>query len=256
MSFDVAQLGSLLNTRRWLRHDQPFPFVTAANVFTQPFYAELEAAFQNALLGGLFAPPSKKKLPNDKRPHYDAFVASLHTSPTDALGLFASKSWHDILASLFDVETSNDAQIALHHHPAGSPSGWIHTDLSLRWFADRHDPDSVNLSCAGLKVRSTRNVRPAIRAVAMLFYLNNNWSRGSGGETNLYRTVRDRIDNPATSVPPVNNSLLAFECTPASFHAFASNRRHPRNSVNLWLYRTKDSAIARWGKDAIFDAAD
>jgi Rps23 Pro-64 3,4-dihydroxylase Tpa1-like proline 4-hydroxylase len=94
--------------------------------------------------------------------------------------------------------------------------------------------------------------REAVRAVAVIYYLNNpQWQPGDGGETGLYRTVRDAIEHPVAVVPPLNNSLVAFECTPGSYHTFRSNVRHPRNSVVIWLHVEKSAAIARWGESAL-----
>jgi hypothetical protein len=44
---------------------------------------------------------------------------------------------------------------------------------------------------------------------------------------------------------------LIFECTPVSYHRFCSNRRHPRNSVIMWLHRPWQDAVRRWGEEAI-----
>ena len=94
-------------------------------------------------------------------------------------------------------------------------------------------------------------VRETMRAIAILYYLNNpEWSPGDGGQTGLYRAMSDQVDQAVVSVPPINNSLVAFECSPRSFHTFRTNRQ-PRNSVVMWLHREKDEALAQWGEDSI-----
>jgi Rps23 Pro-64 3,4-dihydroxylase Tpa1-like proline 4-hydroxylase len=90
-----------------------------------------------------------------------------------------------------------------------------------------------------------------MRAVAIIFYLANPSSGVFGGQTGLYRSNSDSIDKPAAVVPPVNNSLVAFECTPASFHGFISNRTAVRNTLVMWLHRDKSEAIRRWGEQNI-----
>ena len=83
--------------------------------------------------------------------------------------------------------------------------------------------------------------------MAVLFYLANEpWRPGDGGETALFHGAGGGIDRPAAVVPPVNNSMLAFECTPFSFHTFLSNVRTPRNSVVMWLHRPKSEVEERW----------
>ena len=91
-----------------------------------------------------------------------------------------------------------------------------------------------------------------IRGVAIIYYLNNlAWAPGDRGETGLYRAAQDPIEHPVVEVPPSNNSLLAFECTPHSFHTFRGNNRYARNSVIVWIHRQKSTVLGRWGDAAI-----
>lgn len=70
-------------------------------------------------------------------------------------------------------------------------------------------------------------------------------------KTGLYENSEQPIDEPTKTIPPVNNTLLIFECTPRSYHSFIQNRRSARNSIIMWLHRPKSDAIQRWGSDAI-----
>jgi Rps23 Pro-64 3,4-dihydroxylase Tpa1-like proline 4-hydroxylase len=91
-----------------------------------------------------------------------------------------------------------------------------------------------------------------VRAVAVLFYVGNEpWRPGDGGETGLYETADLPVDRPSVAVPPVNNRLLAFECTPTSFHSFISNRRSGRTSMIQWLHRSREEAVGRWGENSL-----
>ena len=71
-----------------------------------------------------------------------------------------------------------------------------------------------------------------------------------GGMTGLYSSPRQPVNRPDAAVPPVNNTMLLFECGARSWHSFISNRQ-PRRSVILWLHRTREDAIAHWGERAI-----
>ena len=91
-----------------------------------------------------------------------------------------------------------------------------------------------------------------VRAVSILYYTANPpWHRGDGGQTGLYERRSDRTDQPTATVAPVNNTLLAFECTPNSSHSFISNRVSERNSVTMWLYRSDRAAVTRWGEGTL-----
>lgn len=88
--------------------------------------------------------------------------------------------------------------------------------------------------------------------MSLLLYLGNpSWQPGDGRETGLFRDVATFAHGPAAAVPPINNSMMFFECTPWSWHAFVTSRVKPRTSVVMWLHRTKDEVRARWGDRSI-----
>jgi hypothetical protein len=157
------------------------------------------------------------------------------------------------------VRATADINGALHYHETGSKDGFIHQDFSACWFVNRPRADGINVTDSSLCDYRTGAVsgpgvlpRERVRAVAMLYYLNNPpWASGDGGETGLYRSREDAIDRPAATIPPLNNSMLIFECSPRSFHSFRSNRRNPRSSIVMWLHTTTEVAAAKWGRGSI-----
>jgi hypothetical protein len=237
--------------RRWVRRTRPFPHVVAQNVFVPQVYTELEAAFNRIL----------REHPEAFRRDmagYDAAGAALDRYRDGPLGLFASRPWHDVLAASAAVACTGDISASLHHHEAGSRSGWPHNDLNPGWFPAGAPPaDRVQVPGDG-PVSYHRGTRPhgveareTVRAVSVLFYLANPpWQPGDGGETALFASG-DRGRGPAALVPPVNNSLVLFECTPHSWHAFCSNPRTPRNSLVMWLHRPKQDVVTHWGEHSI-----
>ena len=88
-------------------------------------------------------------------------------------------------------------------------------------------------------------------AVVLFFLLNDDWRPGDGGALGVFPSAGSSIAEPAFEVPPLNNSLIAFECTPRSFHAFLTNRRLPRTSIIMWIHRTMEEAIERFGADQL-----
>jgi hypothetical protein len=81
----------------------------------------------------------------------------------------------------------------------------------------------------------------------MIYYLcNEGWSEPDGGETGLYGAAKPHDRTIASRVPPVDNTLLLFECSPHSYHRFLTNPGRRRNSIILWLHTTVDAAEARW----------
>jgi len=252
-----VDMAHLLDERRWTLCNDPFPHIRAQNVFIPPLYAELAAAFDAILSGQALADWPEARFVRGM-PNYDASGIAFDTHVGWPFSVFISRAWHDLFARLFAVEANGCIHGGLHHHAVGSLNGWIHNDLNPVWFADSEDAEGIVIPrqalctyCEGAGPAEVRR-REAVRAVAVIYYLSNpEWQPGDGGETGLYRSLRDAIDQPVATVPPLNNSLVAFECTPGSYHTFRSNVRHPRNSVVMWLHVEKAAAVARWGESAL-----
>lgn len=243
--------SEVLQSRRWWRRCEPFPHVVARDVLREPVYREIVQGFRELL----------DRDGSGYLPGHDIYGRTLTPEYDGPLRLFASRPWHDMLARLLKVEATGHVNCGLHHHLAGSASGFPHNDLNPGWFPGGDDDgDGIRLAapaqCEYISGRlSSSSGHPAVetvRAVAVIYYLDNPpWSPGDGGVTGLYRNASDPVDQPAAVVPPLNNSLLAFECSPFSYHGFISNRRHPRNSLVLWLHRPRPDVVRRWGEQAI-----
>ena len=247
----VHSLEGVLANRRWWRRRYPFHHVVAYNVFTDEVYAQMVAEFQKLLE----QPESFQR----NMPGYDATAMEFSRDVTGSLSVFVSRAWHDMIAAVMDVRCTLDIVGSLHHHAIGSGSGRPHNDLNPGWFADSPNADGVNVADGRLvEYRSGRIVKPGIttrqvvRAIAVMYYMNNPpWFPGDGGETCFYRHACDPVDHPVAAIPPISNSLVCFECTPYSYHSFITNRRTPRDSVTLWLHRTRTDVAARWGEDKL-----
>ena len=191
-------------------------------------------------------------------PGYDVDATAITSHNAGAFSLFVSRAWHDLLARVFQIEATGDLNVALHHHRVGSASGVPHNDLNPGWFVAEHRPDGINVHDPA--TCDYKSGAPAgglgsfgqVRGVALIFYLGNGEHRSwHGGQTGLYRAQTDPVLAPAVAVPPVDNSLVAFECTPFSFHAFVTNPYVERNCLVMWLHQTEEEAVRKWGENAI-----
>jgi hypothetical protein len=245
-----ADLDGLLWHRRWWRHSRPFPHVRAVNVFVPAVYQALVEDFrqwQRSTGGG--AP----------LPGHDLSGATVTRAWTGPLRLFTSRGWCDLVAGATGTTgLTRHVNVGLHRHEPHSSPGFPHTDLNPGWFPRAAgdaivlaDPHRVEYT-TGTTRDGGRPARPVVRAVAVLFYLANPpWRADHDGRTGLYRSGRDDPAEPAAAVPPHSNSLLAFECTPWSFHGFTGGGSVPRNSVVQWLHRPRKAVESRWGPDAV-----
>jgi hypothetical protein len=248
MTLAVAsdRLQDVLGSKRWRRVSYPFSHVVAEDVLAPAFYARFETQVLDRLRS------FTRNMPN-----YDALGYTITSADDGPLAVFHSRPWHDLIANVMGVKATGDLNIALHHHEVGSKNGTVHNDLNPGWFVDEGRPDGITMAdparCGYW--HGTNAIGPTyerVRAVAVLLYVGNGrWSPGDGGETGLYARADVPVDRPNLAVPPHNNTLLAFECTPTSFHSFISNRRAGRTSMIQWLHRSRAEAVDRWGENTL-----
>lgn len=184
---------------------------------------------------------------------YGAYTLNLESTYKGSFSFFLTAGWVSLISRIFGLQLTCDICASLHFHPVNSPTGWVHTDYNAAWFGPIPSRSTVNIwspdQCDYFTGRNPSNGQSAFRrarAVTLIYFLNNDaWSESGGGETALFY---DRLDPvPAVKVPPVNNSLLAFECSPISFHTFMSNRIRTRSSFIMWFHTDYEAASARWG---------
>jgi len=253
-----VSLSRLLNNRRWKKRKKPFPHILGENVFTDDFYRELELSFQHVISQSKSNGNEPGSLSRNIQ-GYDAFALNFSPRTSGCFRVFLSRPWHDMLSSLLGIKTTGDINGGLHHHEIGSAHGWIHNDLNPGWFLDYKDQHGINISdpalysyTNGTSIQPGMMTQPRVRAIAIIYYINNPpWAPGDGGETGLYLNKDAQVANADLFIPPINNSILVFECTPYSYHAFITNRKHPRNSIIMWLHRSKEEALALWGEAQI-----
>ena len=253
----VPNLETVVAAREMTRRPAPFPHVVVTNMFEEAFYEELCRHF-DGVLGQGFGPDVHRQFTAARAPH-DFYAHSFRWDRFGPFGVFVSRPWIDLLGRIFPVPLSGHALCGLHHHPAGTGHGFVHNDFHAGYFADLPDRQGVTVArtelCAyatGVPVRPDIPVIEAVQGLALIYYLNSpDWSPGDGGETGLYPGFHAPLDSPAAKVPPVNNSLVAFEVAPRGWHAFMANRSGPRNSFIAWYGRRKEEALVRWGRDSV-----
>jgi hypothetical protein len=245
------RLEDLLAHRRWWTCDTPFRHLRVDDVFRPDVYAGLERDFLARIEGDEL----KRNLPG-----YDASALGLTAETAGAFDIFLTRQWHDLIAGVFGLPATGEVIATLHHHAAGSRSGTPHNDLNPGWFpaapvlgSDEvrvHDPARCNYRTGhSLTGQPTRE---RVRGVTVLYYLATPTDVRGGG-TGLYRSARQEVERPDVVVAPRNNSLMAFECTPYSFHSFIANHGRPRNCLAMWLHRSLDDVVGRWGRASIVE---
>jgi hypothetical protein len=249
-----VQLSDALSENAWLRCSWPFPHIIARNVFKPDYYKALERQIYGILLTRTEEAAEGRLGRN--LPGYDTHavgLAPITGGPTD---LFFSLDWRDLLAKIWGVSPTPYMYAWVHHHVRGSASGWIHNDFNPTWFPYAQDDRVQTLDNQRCSFRTGAGSLPpeqkveVVRGAALILYVANaEWWPGDGGETGLYESVDADVADPAVAWPPENNSLISFECTPRSFHAFVTNTRIARTSIIMWIHRPLEEAVSMYGAD-------
>jgi hypothetical protein len=252
---DAAKLApsGLASKGEWFRNARPYTHVRATNVFSDEVYQRLERSFQTILQdthAGKEGVPVFRKATSG----YDAWMLEMTPSLTPAFEPLFSERWMSYLAGVMNVPAAPEVDGALHHIPRGSRSGYIHTDFCSAWFdagtrenRPRFPSRRLVDYFSGRPREAVAQPEEFIRIVTMIYYLcNDGWRPDHGGETGLFPTGKAGMGQ-VKPCPPLNNSLLLFECSPHSHHALLANLGSDRNSVILWLHCGVDYAISKWG---------
>jgi hypothetical protein len=229
---------------KWNIVGLPFRHCVVENAFQNGTYEKLAKSFHEKLnrSGG-----------NRLGSEYDARISSVRPNDVPDFYPLFDRGFLETVARAFRVNALFEVDGALHQHPPNSRSGWIHNDFNPGWFPRPAEQEEVLLcdhEACNYRTGKTNgaNVQPVerIRALTIIYYLNNpNWQTADGGQTGIYASNLQPVDRPEAAVPPRDNTLLIFECSPVSYHTFLSSRR-TRNSVILWLHRTLENGREQW----------
>jgi hypothetical protein len=243
------RLEQVLACRKWYVKEKPFRHVLAQDVFTDDYYQQLEDAFQSLLDQGISEEYDESRFSRNMG-NYDAFGCPFNEAECGPFEIFFGRQFHDFLAGLFGVAATGDIESSRHHHSPGGDSGNIHNDFNPCWFP-KSAPGEITVAADVHHERKGRE-HHVVRAISLIYYLNNSeWCPGDGGETGFYSYHDVNVLEPDVAVPPRNNSLLAFECTPYSYHSFIANGNKPRNSFIMWLHREYNDAIEKYGEEKL-----
>lgn len=224
-------------------YNYPFRYLLINDALPTDSYLEVISSYNKIVFDA--------KSQQSKSAGYDADIFLLNNESVHLFASLVSQEIVEALAAKFDKKLESTIDAALHLHRPSNRSGWIHSDFSPGWF-DGNKTENLQLSnTGGLNYRNGKTiskiVKPVmhIRAVTVIYFLNNQWALNDGGQTGIYDSHLSAVDQPLIAVPPVSNSFLAFECCPHSYHSFISNK-NLRHSITYWCHSTPEAIKTRW----------
>jgi 2OG-Fe(II) oxygenase superfamily len=243
----------------WWEHEIPFRHFRATQVLNSTDYQSIASEFSQVLQDVTGNP--KHSYMVSKASNYDALIVGMNKRLSARFKPFFETTWIKTLSQLLGMPFLARIDGALHAHPINSKTGWVHTDFCSAWFdesAKRPEgellfPDRSRCEYFTGKTRASGVIpKEYARVASMIYFLcNDGWQEGEGGETGLYGAAHPGPYRQVGMAPPVNNSLLLFECSPHSFHSFITNRVRARNSLILFLHSTVEFAESRWGASSL-----
>jgi hypothetical protein len=245
----------IADAARWERHTAPFVHFRVRDIFRPEIYARLTSAFSEILADsepGRTGPYQMARTRTD----YDARMMSVTDELAPRFAPLFELQWVRFLERLTGTPALDRISGGLHSSDPGARTGAIHADFCTAWF-DESPANAGSLLLprhqrveyfTGRKLVPDAEPKQYVRATTLLFYLcNEGWKAGDGGETGLYGASRNSSRVSTELVPPVDNSMVIFNCSPHSYHRFVTNPGRRRNSIVMWLHQTEADAETRWG---------
>ena len=240
-------LDAFVTNQKIVVEQEPFAHIVVDDFFTPQFYAEIERYFKRVRARGLTEEWSDEQFhpflelrQKGKEWEYDGYVCTPLAGDDPVLKLFFSLEWNLFFSNLFDQPTDWATAFALHHHPPGNRTGFIHNDYSAKFFS------RANTLPNGVVYREMLDQAHAsfasMRVIALILYLGDATPEEGGG-TGLYGV---KGTTPVKVVEPRANRLFAFQISPKSFHAFQTNQAE-RNSLIQWFHKDQAWCQKRYG---------
>jgi hypothetical protein len=220
----------------------PYNYFHSLDYLNDAEYHNLEGHFLKYLQG---------KASAHRNQNYDAEIYTFQAEDLEWLSCLVKPDHLKFLADVFGIKINNFIDAAIHINRPNNKTGWVHTDFSPGWFPTQEGID--RLALPDMKKVDYRtgelfdNCKPfkAIRSIASIFFIGNDWNIGDGGEVGVYESQVQNPNFPTIQIPPVSNSLFSFECSPHSFHSFITNKKF-RNSIIFWCHSDIEEVKKRW----------
>lgn len=227
----------------------PYHHVVISNIFKSEVYEEICDIFP-ALIAKCSGPYGKSK---NATSQYEAYIASINLKDctnNHYLSILISDYLKKFLSNLFNIQTNQYIASSAHWHMAPSKSGFIHRDFAVCSFKSSSNiMMSDQYEYTDDSDTNDESIVKTMRSLVFLYYLNNpsNLDDYIGGGTGIYTNFNSTL---IKEVRPRNNSLLAFEITPKSYHAYVGANFN-RSAIVQWYHSSPAYLLNRHWHDVI-----
>jgi hypothetical protein len=216
------------------RYSKPFDCIVIDNFFNNETYDGICSYYNILIKRGLSDKPSNNqfypfKYVTGYLEKYGGYFYPPKFQEDTYMDIFFSIAFNSYIEKLTHVVTNMFLSTTIHFHTAGNKDGWVHNDYQKVFF---HNDDKLSNGMIFQNNSRTTFTHSTMRAIGVIYYFNNNWKDGDGGETGIYENPKE---SPVFKVEPKNNRILIFPIKKNSFHAFLGNNI-PRNAIVSWYH--------------------
>lgn len=260
-TFDDLDISEYLRDEKFVRNVKwqywPSKHIVIDDIFNDKYAQELNDGI-NRIIKEVPLSEIRRKDALSRITDYDAYGYTPKPDLGSPWRLFYSREWHGLFKKLSGIKIDDNVMTTIHHHKINSESGYVHADFGK--YAFKQEPISNMLNhwnhnsiyqgggITGKNKDITKQDAVVFvrRALALLYYFGEEkWDDRFGGETAFFEFKDSK--EPLIKIPPKPNSLLVFQITPKSFHAFQQNKIKPRNSIVQWFHEPIESMDGRLG---------
>ena len=214
----------------------PYHHYVLHNVFNEDIY--------NLIVNDCIKNTKRTKRYCDLENSKTDYAGKLENIPNEKIkkgtDFFTSDLWKEFNEQIFDLILTKYIALSFHVHDAPAKKGFLHSDFNICSFMKTKK--KYQLINAPYANDEDDDFVKVMRSVAFLYYFNNNPElsfTGDGG-TDIFDDKRKLFN----TIKATNNSLLCFEITPITYHAFAGSS-YDRFAIVGWLHSTPAKAIRK-----------
>ena len=159
---------------------------------------------------------------------------------SSGVDFFITDIWMNFISNFFKTKLKDYVALSYHHHDAPSEAGFVHSDYNICSFKTKKQ-SKVGLINSFYASDDDDEIK-VMRHIAFIYYFNagKEIPLSQHGRTNIFDQHHKAVDSSLFSA----NSMLLFEVTPETLHAYAGSN-FERSAVVGWLHCSPAFAMKR-----------
>jgi len=218
-----------------IKKTNPYDFYILNDVFKQPVYEKIVQHFKKISKDTPLYSNTEKATSK-----YKARITNI-TNKNIASGVdfFIDDIWMNFISNFFKTKLKDYVALSYHHHDAPSEAGFVHSDYNICSFKQKKS--KIGLINSFYASDGDDDEIKVMRHIAFIYYFYAGKEIPfNQGRTNIFNQNHQVVDSSLY----LKNSMLLFEVTPETLHAYAGSK-FERSAVVGWLHCSPAFAMQR-----------